>query len=64
MIGIDLSKHQVFDLDPRAIQHINFAANLDNAGNTTMFFIIAKETNLNLSQGTGKVLQNLTFINT
>ena len=63
MIEIDLSKHQVFDLDPRAIQQINFAANLDKAGNITMFFIIAKETNLNLSQGTGKVLQNLTFIN-
>ena len=46
MIAIDLSKQQVLDADPRAIQQINFTANLDRAGNTTMFFIIeeAKET--------------------
>ena len=29
-----------FDADPRAIQQINFIANLDRAGNETMFFII------------------------
>ena len=58
MIAIDLSKQQVFDADPRAIQQINFTANLDRAGNTTMFFIIeeAKETVLDFSQGTVKVL--------
>ena len=58
MIAIDLSKHQVFDADPRAIQQINFMANLDRAGNTTMFFIIEKAngTVLELSQGTVKVL--------
>ena len=58
MIAIDLSKKQVFDADPRAIQQINFAANLDRAGNTTMFFTIeeAKETVLDFSQGTVKVL--------
>ena len=57
MIAIDLSKQQVLDADPRAIQQINFTANLDRAGNTTMFFIIeeAKETVLNFSQGTVKV---------
>ena len=33
MIAIDLSKHQVLDMDPRAIQDINFTANLDRAGN-------------------------------
>ena len=46
MIAIDLSKQQVLDADPKAIQQINFTANLDRAGNTTMFFIIeeAKET--------------------
>ena len=45
MIAIDLSKQQVLDADPRAIQQINFTANLDRAGNITMFFIIeeAKE---------------------
>ena len=58
MIAIDLSKQQVLDEDPRAIQQINFMANLDRAGNTTMFFIIeeAKETVLEFSQGTVKGL--------
>ena len=62
MIAIDLSKQQALTLnaDPRAIQQINFTTNLDNNdGNTTMFFIIeeAKETVLDLSQGTVKVLR-------
>ena len=58
MIAIDLSKQQVLDIDPRAIEEINFTANLDRAGNTTMFFITeeAKETALDFSQGTVKVL--------
>ena len=58
MIAVDLSKQQALDADPRAIQQINFTANLDKAGNTTMFFIIekAKETVLGFSQGTVKVL--------
>ena len=36
---------QTLDADPRAIQQINFTANLNRAGNTTLFFIIkeAKE---------------------
>ena len=38
MIPIDLSKQQVLDADPRAIQQINFTANLDHAGNTRIFF--------------------------
>ena len=58
MIAIDLSKQQALDADPRAIQQINFTANLDRNGNTTMFFIIkeARDTVLNFSQGTVKVL--------
>ena len=58
MIAIDLSKQQALDADPRAIQQINFTANLDRNGNTAMFFIIeeAKETVLKFSQGTVKVL--------
>ena len=57
MIAIDLSKQQALDPDPRANQQINFTANLDRKGNTTMFFIIeeAKETVLDFSQGTPKV---------
>ena len=58
MIAIDLSKQQVLDADPRKIQQINFTANLDRAGNTTMFFIIEqeKETIFEFSQGTVKIL--------
>ena len=58
MIAIDLSEQQVFDADPRAIQQINFTGKLDRGGNATMFFIIeeAKETALDFSQGTVKVL--------
>ena len=58
MIAIYLGKQQALDVDPRAIQQINFTANLDLAGNTTMFFITeeAKETVLNFSQGNVKVL--------
>ena len=58
MIVIDLSKQQALDDNPKAIQQTNFTANLNRAGNTTIFFIIekAKETNLDFSQGTVKVL--------
>ena len=58
MIAIDLSKQQALDVDPKAIQQINFTANLDRAGNTAIFFIIeeAKETVLEFSQRTVKVL--------
>ena len=66
MIAADLSKQQALDADPRAIQQINFTANLDRAGNTRVYFILeeAKETILNFSQGTVKVLQifNLIYI--
>ena len=57
MIAIDLSK-QALDADPRAIQQINFTANLDRAGNTSMLFVTeeAKETVLEFSQETVKVL--------
>ena len=58
MITIDLSKQQALDADPKAIKQINFTANLDQAGNTTILFIIeeAKENILDFSQGTVKVL--------
>ena len=46
MIAVDLSKQQALDADPRAIQQINFTANLDRAGNTRVYFILeeTKET--------------------
>ena len=58
MIAIDLSRQKELDPDPKAIQQINFTANLDRAGNTTKFFIIeeAKETVFEFLQGTVKVL--------
>ena len=56
MIAIDLSKQQTLDDDPRAIQKINFPANLYRVGNTTMFFTIeeTKETVLDFSLGSVK----------
>ena len=58
MIAIDLSKQQALDADPRAIQQINFTANLNIVGNTRIYFIFeeTKETVLNFSQWTLKVL--------
>ena len=58
MIVVDLSKHQALDADPKAIQQINFTQNLDKGGNTRIYFILeeAKETVLDFSQGTVKVL--------
>ena len=58
MIPIDLSKQHALDADPRALQQVNFTANLDRARNKTMFFITekVKETIFEFSQGTVKVL--------
>ena len=39
MIAIDVSRQNELDADPRAIQQINFTANLDRAGNTAIFFV-------------------------
>ena len=58
MIAIDISRQQALDAYPRAIQQVNFTANLDRAGNTRIYFILeeAKETIFEFSQGTVKVL--------
>ena len=58
MIAVDLLKQQALDADPRANQQINFTANLDRASSTRIYFILeeAKETKLDFSQGTIKVL--------
>ena len=58
MTAIDLSKQKDLDDDLRRIQQINFTENLDRGGNTRMFFILeeAKETVLDFSQGTVRVL--------
>ena len=51
MIAVYLNKQQTLDADPRAIQQINFTANLDSARNTRVYFILeeAKETILDFS---------------
>ena len=58
MIAVDLSKQKTLDSHPRAVQQINFTANLDRAGNTRIYFILeeAKETVLDFSQDTVKIL--------
>ena len=60
MIAIDLRKQQALDADPKAIQQINFTANLNRAGNTRFYFIVeeAKETVFEFSQGTVKLFVN------
>ena len=71
LIGIDSSKQQVLDADSRAIQQINFTANLDRSGNAMLFIIEeAKETVMDFLQGTVKFcevywmqLSDLIFIN-
>ena len=61
MIAIDLSKRQTLDFDPRAIQQINFTANLDRLENTSMSFITeeAKETFLRLFTRNFKSIVNM-----
>ena len=58
MLTINLTKQQALDVDPKAIQQINFTANLDRTGDTRIFFIIeeAKETVLDFLQGTVRAL--------
>ena len=57
MVAIDLSKQQVLNADPKAIQQFNFTAYLNRA-NTRFSFILeeAKETVFEFSEGTVKVL--------
>ena len=52
MMAVDLSKQQALDADCKAIQRINFTANLDRAGRTRFYFILeeAKKLFLNFHQ--------------
>ena len=45
LIAIDLSKKQALDVDPKALQQINFTGNLNRVEDAKMLFIIkeAKE---------------------
>ena len=59
MIAVDLRKQQILGENSRKNQQINFTANLDRAGSTRIYFILeeARETKVEFSQGTVKVLQ-------
>ena len=56
LITIDLSKQQKINIDPKAIEQIDFTGNLEKY-NETLFFIIeeAKKTKLNFSNRILKV---------
>ena len=56
MITVDLSKQQVLGVDPKAIQQINFTANVNRGGNTRLYFILKEEKETEFSQGAVKVL--------
>ena len=57
LIEIDLNKQHTLDVNPNAIQQINFTGNLERAENTTMFFVIKEiKEILDFPQGTVKVL--------
>ena len=58
MVATDLINQQALDADRRAIQQINFIANLDFIGNARISFIFkeAKEIVLDFSQGTITIL--------
>ena len=59
MIAIDLSKQQALDADTKAIQQVNFTANLDSGRNTRIYFVLeeVKETVSDFSQRTVKVCE-------
>ena len=40
IIAIDLSKQQAVNADAKAIQQINFTANLNRTGNTRFYFLL------------------------
>ena len=50
IIGIDLSKQEAHDTNPKAIQQINFNGNRNRPESATVFFTI--ETILEFSRGT------------
>ena len=49
MIAVDLSRQNELDADPRAIQQINFTANLDRAGIQQYSLLLKKQRKLFLN---------------
>ena len=56
IIAVDLSKQKVLDADPRAVQQINFKGNLPNNCRLLRIREESKDTELNFSEGTVKVM--------
>ena len=58
LITTDLSKQQKLDVDPKAIQQINFTGSLNRVGGARMYFNIekTKQTILDFSKDAVKVL--------
>lgn len=58
MIAIELGKQQALRADQRTIHPINFTVNLECVNDTKILFILEeiKQTHLDFSQGTMKVL--------
>ena len=61
MIAGDLSKQQALDADPRAIQQINFTANLDRAGNTRVYFILEEAISRLFKRNSKSIVKQNTF---
>ena len=61
MIVIDLSKQQALDVDPNAMQRINFTGNLEKAICNNFFNI--EKTKENFSDFLQKIIVNLFFFN-
>ena len=57
LIAADLSKQKALDADSRAIQQIIFTGKLNTAAITYYILEQSKETTLQFSKGTTKVLQ-------
>ena len=62
MISIDFSKQQATDADPKVIQEIDFTANLDEAGNRTIYLIIEELKEIVLNFLTRNCERNCKFI--
>ena len=61
MFAIDLSQKKALDTDPKSVLQIDFIRNLDQAGNTLIFFFLEeeKETITDFSQKTVNVLKRI-----
>ena len=62
MIAVHLSRQQALYADPRAIQQIKFTANLDRAGDTTIYFILKESFRRRHFKSIVIMLQNVVLI--